>query len=92
MDKKSILIVEDDKHSMKMLEKLIDELDVSTICHKASSVKQAYEVLHENIIDVFLIDIILDTSVQGDVSGMILAEEIRSIDRYKFTPIIFITS
>ncbi len=92
MDKKKILIVEDDPSSMKMLEKLIDEIDVSTACYKASSLKQAYEILHENLIDVFLIDIILDNNIQGDVSGMILAEEIRKIERYKFTPILFITS
>lgn len=92
MERKKVLIIEDDAGSSEMLQKLICEIDVWIICYKASTVKQAYEILHENIIDVFIIDIILDTAILGDVSGIRLAEEIRAIDRYAFTPILFITA
>jgi len=46
----------------------------------------------EHTIDLFLIDIILDATVPGDTSGLYLAEKIRMISKYKFTPMIFITS
>lgn len=92
MDRKNILIVEDDEYSMKMLEKIIIEVDMNVKCYKADNLNQAYVILHEYLIDVFFIDIVLDTKVLGDASGMKLAEEIRDIERYKFTPILFITS
>lgn len=92
MDTKKVLIVEDDLNSIKMLEKLIAEVDKTVVCYAANTVEQAYALMHQHIIDVFLLDIILNTKVLGDVSGMRLAEEIRAIARYRFTPIIFISS
>lgn len=92
MERKTILIVEDDLDSMEMLEKLVKEIDPALKCLKAHNKAEAYEIIHEHLIDVFLIDIILNTAVMCDVSGMKLAEEIRTIERYKFTPIVFITS
>lgn len=38
------------------------------------------------------IDIILNTKKPGDVSGLDFAREIRGISKYKFTPLVFITS
>lgn len=92
MSNKKVLIVEDDISSMNMLEKLVSEINMLAVCLKATNINEAYRILHENVIDVFILDIILDTSVQGDVSGMKLAEEIRRIERYRFTPIIFISA
>lgn len=46
----------------------------------------------ERTIDLFLVDIILDTSHPGDASGLKFVENIRRIEHYSFTPIIFITS
>lgn len=92
MSNKKVLIVEDDISSMNMLEKLVSEINMLAVCLKATNIDEAYRILHENVIDVFILDIILDTSVQGDVSGMKLAEEIRRIERYRFTPIIFISA
>lgn len=91
MEKKRVLIVEDEAVCRDMLEKIVSEADEPAICYKASDLKMAYEILHKNVIDVFIIDIVLDTTVSGDVSGIKLAEEIRAIDRYRFTPILFIT-
>ncbi len=92
MDRRNILIVEDDIDSMQMLEKLVKEIDCTINCFEAKNKLEAYEILHEHLIDVFIIDIILDTKIMNDVSGMKLAEEIRTIERYKFTPLVFITS
>lgn len=92
MSNKKVLIVEDDISSMNALEKMVKEINVLAVCFKASNLEHAYRFLHENVIDVFILDIILDTNAQGDVSGMKLAEEIRRIERYRFTPIIFISA
>lgn len=57
-----------------------------------SGIKDAYQCALEKDIDLFIIDIILDTSRPGDSSGLKFVDGIRKIDRYAFTPVIFVTS
>ena len=87
---KNILIVEDKEATLRMLEKLIRE-DVGGV---AVFLARDYEsALREAVlrnIDVFLIDIVLDTAVT-DASGMRFAKRVREDENYLFTPIIFIT-
>ena len=73
---KNILIVEDKEATLRMLEKLIRE-DVGGV---AVFLARDYEsALREAVlrnIDVFLIDIVLDTAVT-DASGMRFAKRVR---------------
>ena len=75
-----------------MLKKLVLEVDPSVKVYTASASGPAYEILMERTIDVFLVDIILDTSKPGDASGMRLVENVRKLEKYMFTPVVFITS
>ena len=43
-------------------------------------------------IDLFVVDIILDKSVQGDSSGLRFVDNVRRVTRYAFTSVIFVTS
>lgn len=90
--KKSVLIIEDNLNQSQMLKKLVLEVDGNVTVYTASASGPAYEILMERTIDVFLVDIILDTTKPGDASGMRLVEKIRSIKKYMFTPVLFITS
>ena len=78
--------------------KNIQELPWSILCDEncnifdTDNVSEAYRYAIEQDIDLFLIDIILDKQNRHDASGMIFAERMRQLDRYKYTPIIFITS
>lgn len=87
-----ILIIEDNKAHMQALNEIIQNLhrDIQVYC--AYDVKTAYQLALENHIHLFLIDIILNTQKSGDVSGLSFAKEIRGITKYKFTPLVFITS
>lgn len=87
---KQILVVEDNEHSMDMICEIIDEIE-EVIIHKAVDSDKAYKYAMECDIDLFIVDFILDTSVVGDVSGMKFIDRIRTIDKYKFTPIIVTT-
>ena len=58
----------------------------------AESIEQAYGVLLEKTIDVFLVDIVLNTAKPGDVSGIHLVERLRQIPKYYFAPVIFVTT
>ncbi len=90
--KKSVLIIEDDLNQLHVLEQLVSSVDENAVVYTASDEKTAYKILMEKTIDVFLVDIILDTSKPGDTSGVRLVEKLRKVSRYLFTPVIFVTS
>lgn len=87
-----ILILEDNNVHAQALMKIIQNLHRDLQVYYASDVKTAYQLALENHMHLFLVDIILDTHSPGDVSGLEFAKEIRGITKYKFTPLIFITS
>lgn len=90
--KKTVLIIEDNKTQNEMLKKLVWEVNADVTVYTAFEAKTAYKILMEKTIDVFLVDIILDTTRPGDTSGIRLVERVRTIPKYMFTPVVFITS
>lgn len=90
--KKNILIVEDNKAAKERLCKIIGGMNKETQVWWASGSLEGYQLAIQHTIDVFLVDIVLDSREVGDVSGIEFAQKIRSIDKYAFTPIIFTTS
>ena len=89
---KKILILEDNIAAVEHLKVLIDELEVKCEVYSTCDLKDAYQYILENTVDLFIIDIILDTSRPGDTSGLKFVENLRKIGKYEFTPVIFITS
>lgn len=89
---KKILILEDNSIALEHLAGIVREVDTRNIVFTFDCIKDAYQCALEKIIDLFLIDIILDTSHPGDASGLKYVESIRKVEHYSFTPIIFITS
>lgn len=89
---KTVLIVEDNVRSMEMLVKIIEDLRTDVEIKTASSQEEAAILAMKYNIDLFMLDIILNASNPGDVSGMKFAEHIRTFQKYKYTPIIFITA
>lgn len=87
-----ILIIEDNKAHMQALNEIVRNLHRDLQVYCASDVKTAYQLALKNHIHLFLVDIILNTQKPGDVSGLGFAKEIRGITKYKFTPLVFITS
>lgn len=89
---KKILVLEDNPVTLEYITSLIREIDIKNTLFACSDVKNAYQYVLEKDIDLFIIDIILDTSRPGDSSGLKFVDGIRRIDRYSFTPVIFVTS
>lgn len=88
---KQILIVEDNKAAMELVCRLLEDIE-NTVILKSQDSEHAYRYAIEYNIDLFIVDIILNTSALADISGLKFIEGIRSIERYKFTPIIVTTS
>ena len=78
--------------TLEYIASLIQEIDIKNTIFMCSGIKDAYQCALEKDIDLFIIDIILDTSRPGDSSGLKFVDAIRKIDRYAFTPVIFVTS
>lgn len=89
--KKNILVIEDNKYYMDLVCDVLEQIP-DVIVHKATNSAEAYKFAMEISIDIFIVDIILNSKVLGDVSGIQFIERIRTISKYKFTPIIITTS
>lgn len=89
---KKLLILEDNEVCSKTLETIVKTIDERIMVYTADNTGDAYKIIMENQIDMFLVDIILDTSLPNDASGLVFAENMRRIDKYKFVPLIFITA
>lgn len=89
---RKILILEDNLAALEHLTGIVKEVDMKNEVYSFADMKDAYQCVMERTIDLFLIDIILDTSHPGDVSGLKFAENIRRMEPYRFVPIIFITA
>jgi len=89
---RKILVLEDNIAAREHLTGIIREVEIKNEVYSFADIKDAYQCAMERTIDLFLIDIILDTSHPGDVSGLKFAENIREVESYRFVPIIFITS
>ena len=91
MDKK-VLILEDNLQTAQALAAILKENERKITIRYTSCIQEAYRVSIEETIDVFIIDIILQTTKPGDTSGIKFAAAIRRIEKYYFTPMFFITA
>lgn len=89
---KNVLILEDNVQTANVISKILLDMSYRTNILKVATVEAAYRNSLEKTIDVFIIDIILDTTSPGDISGINFAQRIRTLPKYLFTPIIFITA
>ena len=89
---KNVLILEDKQEEVTALSKMLHKIDNEVEVYVASNIGDAYSYTIHSDISLFLVDIILDPQNPNDASGMEFVETIRSIPRYKFVPVIFITA
>ena len=90
--KKAVLIVEDEPNQQMLLTQIVESISKEIVLYTADNAAEAYAILMDHTIDVFLVDIVLDNSARIDASGIQLVEKFRKIPKYMFTPVIFVTS
>lgn len=89
---KRILILEDNSVAVDYLKTIIQKINMKCLIYAYSNLKEANDCILSKDIDLFVVDIILDTSRPGDTSGLTFIQNIRKIEKYLFTPVICITS
>jgi two-component system LytT family response regulator len=82
-----IVIVEDNKTTREGLVRLVKEIDINSEVYATEFAKDAIEYSKLNNVNAFFLDIQL-----SDYTGLELAKQLRKIDKYIFTPIVFITA
>lgn len=83
----NILVLEDEKSQRDVLVRIIEKNFLDSRVYSSESLAKARKLLKEKKFDLFLLDIeVLDGS------GIDFAKEIRKIDKYKLTGIVFITA
>ncbi|MCD7825165.1 MAG: LytTR family transcriptional regulator DNA-binding domain-containing protein [Clostridiaceae bacterium] len=87
-----VLVIEDNQCSAKIIMKIIKDTDNQLDVLWADNASRAYEMAMEYKIDLFLVDIVLESGTARDVSGLSFARNIRKIAQYKITPLIIISS
>lgn len=81
-----VLIVEDEENIRSGIVKIVKNINANLDVYETGAAKSAFFIAGENKIDIFILDIQLE-----DYSGLELAMQLREIDTYKVTPIIFIS-
>lgn len=87
----NVLILEDKKDNRDALRKIISSCAGVTCIYTFSRSGDALKCAMDDHIDLFLLDIILEPDEGNDNSGILFTESIRKYNKYKLTPIIFIT-
>lgn len=82
-----VLIVEDNILICESLTRILHIIDETLEVYATGYAAEGMVYAKENTVDIFLLDIEL-----LDYSGAVLAKQIRDLDRYKLTPIVFVTN
>lgn len=90
---KTVMILEDNPDTLRYLGSMVKRISPEIEVLMFSSMEGVFDAAMNSRIDLFLVDIILDqSSGSGDTSGLGFVEKIRGVQKYEFTPVIFITS
>ena len=88
-----VLVLEDDRTSLEVLEKILTEYSADICVHKASTYYEAKDLLDSDTrYGLFLLDVNLSGDDREDIGGIIFAREVREQFQYTFTPIVMVTA
>ncbi|ASA23969.1 LytR/AlgR family response regulator transcription factor [Paenibacillus donghaensis] len=83
----NLLIVEDDPHVTRLLLSCVQEADSSIRTFTTSHSAEALSIAGRECMDLFILDIQL-----ADYKGTTLASQLRAMEQYSYTPMIFATA
>ena len=89
---KKILIIEDDLEEVNALIETVKRVDDTVKVMTTDKLGEALEYAVSNNISLFLVDIVLMPKKKTDTSGIDFVEAIRNMPKYKYIPVIFVSS
>lgn len=91
-EKRNILIIDSDKEKIDMLVELLHEKCDNLNIIITDNGSDAFDRLLQTTMDMFILDVVVSPDKTGDTSGFKIVEHIREVERYIFTPVIFVTA
>ena len=90
----TVLILEDDTEQQKAITKILEEHYNKWILYTAATYKEACNLIETKNFDLFLLDIELNTAYIDDLDcdGLDFGKYIRSIKKYTYAPIVYLTA
>lgn len=88
----NVLILEDNLEVAEAMKSIILKIDQRAEIHIETKAASGYKTALESTVSLFLIDIILDKTKKGDVSGLDFASSIRNIPKYKHADMIIMSA
>jgi len=86
LKKKTLLVVEDDKSSLQLMSYMLDKMDLDSL--GADTGEAALDVIKDNQVNGFLLDIALGNGIDG----IELGQRIKTEQRFADTPMIAVTA
>lgn len=91
-ESRNILIIDPNKEKVEIvvevLEQICDKPDIVIVDNRSD----AFSYLMKKTMDIIILDVVVATDKWGNNSGLKIAQCIREVERYLFTPIIFMTA
>ena len=91
MDKEVLVLENEENRACRIINIIHDTLEHVQI-YRAKNIGEAYRILVERTIDIFVVNVVVDCEKATDTEGMRLAARIREIPKYEQAPIILISS
>ena len=91
MDKEVLVLENEESRACRIINIIHDTLEHVQI-YRAKNIGEAYRILVERTIDIFVVNVVVDCEKATDTEGMRLAARIREIPKYEQAPIILISS
>ena len=89
---RTLLILEQEAKRRERIRQIIEEtLDYVTV-YTAQTLAEAYQVLTESTIDIFIVNAVLEKESVTDTKGIKFVAQLREIPKYALTPVILISS
>lgn len=89
---KEILLLESECNRQFRIKEIINETLEYVNVYTAETLAQAYKILVEHTIDIFIVNVVLNCENATDTSGMRFVARIREIPKYTLAPIIMIST
>lgn len=89
---KKILLLEENREALEWLKNILLELDEKVVVFARDQTKDAHRCAVKIPIDLFVVDITLEADCEEIPPELEFVDKVRSMEKYLFTPILFITA
>lgn len=91
MEKVVLVLENEENRASRIMDAIYTTLECANV-YRAKDIGEAYRIVMERTIDIFVINVIVECEDATDTAGIRLAARIREIPKYEQTPIILISS